>query len=198
MNSIYTWVNTIIVAVVFVTFIDILMPSGSIKKYAKLVLGLLVMTIILQPVLTFLKKDYSLSGYSFKIQSQMDTSLIQKESEGYSQKQQESVSKLYKENLEKRMEDDINRLTGQSGSKVSLVIAEDVKAQNFGEIKKVTVYLKNSVKTVEKVGKVEIGDKKTQDSNKNQTPQNDDLKNKISALYNIDPRIIEIKYDSQQ
>jgi stage III sporulation protein AF len=198
LNSIYTWVNTIIVAVVFVTFIDILMPSGSIKKYAKLVLGLLVMTIILQPVLTFLKKDYSLSGYSFKIQSQMDTSLIQKESEGYSQKQQESVSKLYKENLEKRMEDDINRLTGQSGSKVSLVIAEDVKAQNFGEIKKVTVYLKNSVKTVEKVGKVEIGDKKTQDSNKNQTPQNDDLKNKISALYNIDPRIIEIKYDSQQ
>lgn len=183
---------------IFVTFIDILMPSNSMKKYIKMILGLLVMTIILQPVLGFINKDFNLSGYTFKFQNQMESSYLknQNESESYSQKQQDAMSKLYKQNLETQMAEQINKILNGGSAQVSVDVVDDMKADNYGDIKKVMVTIDKQAKAVEKVEKVTIGSKETQQPKTKPANNNDPLITKISAMYGIDSSIIVINYVS--
>lgn len=197
LDSLFGWINTVVVTIIFAAFVEMLIPSNNMKKYIRLVMGLLIMAVILEPILSYLKKDYSLSGYSFKYENLMDSSLIKEASKSYSQKQQDSVTKLYKQNLEAKMKDGIGKLVPGKDVSVSVDIVEDSKAQNFGEIKKLTVTLKDIIKDVDKVGKIKIGGenkKASQNASENYT----EIKKSISALYDIDPSKIEIKNASQK
>lgn len=197
LEGFYGWINTIVVTIIFSAFVEMLMPSNNMKKYIKLVLGLLIMAVILEPVLQYMKKGYSLSGYSFKYTNILDSSYIKQESETYSQKQQDSVVKLYKQNLEEKMAEGIKKLVSNKNVSVSVDIVDDINNKNFGDINKVTVTLKDSIKKVDKVGKIQVDN----DNNTGQEKQEEnftDLKNKISALYDIDPSKIEIKNDTQK
>lgn len=197
LEGFYGWINTIVVTIIFSAFVEMLMPSNNMKKYIKLVLGLLIMAVILEPVLQYMKKGYSLSGYSFKYTNILDSSYIKQESETYSQKQQDSVVKLYKQNLEEKMAEGIKKLVSNKNVSVSVDIVDDINDKNFGDIKKVTVTLKDSIKKVDKVGKIQVDN----DNNTGQKKQEEnftDLKNKISALYDIDPSKIEIKNDTEK
>lgn len=196
LEGFYGWISTIAVTIIFAAFIEMLMPDNKMKKYIKLVLGLLIMAVILEPVLKYINKNYSLSGYSFKYSNIMDSSYIKQESETYSQKQQDSVVRLYKQNLEDKMADGIKNLISGKDVSVSVEIVEDIKNQNFGEIKKATVTLKDSIKKVDKVDKVQLG--KEEDTSPKKPDKNySDLKNKISALFDIDISKIEIIDDTQ-
>jgi stage III sporulation protein AF len=195
LDDLNKWINTIVVTIIFVTFIDILMPSNSMKKYTKLIMGLLVMAVILQPLLVFLKKDYSLSSYSFKYQGQMESEYIKKQSENYSASQQEALARLYKEKLETEMTEQIKKIADNKNVKVSVDIVDDMDSENFGDIKKVTVTLGKNIKAIENVEKVDISGKNT--GGKPEKQQGDlDLKKRISTLYGIDVNKIEIKYEN--
>lgn len=197
LEGLYGWINTIVVTIIFAAFVEMLMPSNNMKKYIKLVLGLLIMAVILEPVLQYLKKGYSLSGYTFKYQNQMDSSYIKQESETYSQKQQDSIIKLYKQNLEDKMKEGIKELVPGKDVSVAVEIVEDADKQNFGEITKATIMLKDSIKNVDKVDKVQVG-KQNNTGQKKADENYTDLKNKISSLYDIDSSKIEIKNDTQK
>lgn len=197
LEGFYGWINTIVVAIIFAAFVEMLMPSNNMKKYIKLVLGLLIMAVILEPVLQYLNKGYSLSGYSFKYTNILDSSYIKQESEAYSQKQQDSVVKLYKQNLEDKMAEGIKKLVSNKDASVSVDIVDNINDKNFGDINKVTVTLKDIIKKVDKVGKIQV-DNENNTGQKDQDEDYTDLKNKISALYDIDRSKIEIKNDTQK
>lgn len=192
LSGLYGWINTIVVTIIFAALVEMLMPSNSMKKYIKLVLGLLIMAVVLQPILSYFNKGFSLSGYSFKYENILDSGYIKQESEAYSQKQQDSVTKLYKENLQDKMKSGIQALVTGKNVSVSVEIIDDVNARNYGEIKKVTVTLTDTIKKVEKVGKVEVSG--SEQKNTGKADENfSDLKKKIASLYDIDQSIIEIK-----
>ncbi|HHW36987.1 MAG TPA: stage III sporulation protein AF [Bacillales bacterium] len=51
MQIVTTWVSNIILFVLFAIIIDLLMPNSSLQRYTKMVIGLLLIVIILNPVL---------------------------------------------------------------------------------------------------------------------------------------------------
>ena len=192
MEFLYKWIYTVVVIIVFTTFVDILMPNSDMKKYTKLILGFLVMATILSPLISLFNKEFSLSGKSFKFENQMESSYLKKQSEDYDSKQMKSVSKIYKSNLEKEMEKQIRIATGNNYITISVEVVEDVKAQNFGEIKKVIVNVSKGIKAVDKI---EIGNKVATETKKTQS-LNQPLKSKISMMYNISIDKIEIQTES--
>lgn len=181
-------------AVVFVTFIEILMPSSAIKKYTKVVLGLLVMTIILSPVLNFLKKDFSLSGYSFKYQSQLDSLYIKNQTAQYDDEQSRQVTQLFKRNLEEQIGQYVRKETGKNDVKVNIDMVEDVTKDSFGEIKAIGLTIGGLIKPVEKIDKVSINGKDDNDA-KRISSEYEGLKNKISAMYDVEKDRIKINED---
>jgi len=52
------WVSNIIVFVLLATVIDMLLPNSALQKYAKMVIGLLLIAIIITPILGLFNKDF--------------------------------------------------------------------------------------------------------------------------------------------
>lgn len=51
------WVLQIVIFIILAMVVDLILPSSKIKQYAKLVIGLLLILIILQPILSIFKVD---------------------------------------------------------------------------------------------------------------------------------------------
>ncbi|TRZ37627.1 stage III sporulation protein AF [Niallia circulans] len=58
MSFITEWVTNIILFVLLATVIDMLLPNSTFQKYAKLVCGLLLITVILTPVFKLVSGDF--------------------------------------------------------------------------------------------------------------------------------------------
>lgn len=50
MEIIREWVRNIFLIIVAVTFVEILLPTGSMSKYLKFIFSLIIMAIILSPL----------------------------------------------------------------------------------------------------------------------------------------------------
>lgn len=59
MNSLVEWISTIIVFIFLVTIVGMLLPNSNMKNYVKMVAGLLLIVIILNPVFKLLQTDLS-------------------------------------------------------------------------------------------------------------------------------------------
>lgn len=53
MDAIREWVREIVVLVVFVTFLELLLPRSSLRNWVRVVIGLMMLVAILKPVLTW-------------------------------------------------------------------------------------------------------------------------------------------------
>ena len=66
MEIIVQWVTQIILFIILATIIDLLIPTGTMKKYIKLVVGLILILILLNPIFYILNTDMkSLLSKSF-------------------------------------------------------------------------------------------------------------------------------------
>lgn len=52
------WITNIILFVLLATVIDMLLPSSAMQKYAKMVIGLLLIAVIISPVLSLFNTDF--------------------------------------------------------------------------------------------------------------------------------------------
>lgn len=50
MEIVKEWVKNVFIIIVAITFIEILLPHGSMKKYLKFIFSLIIMAIILSPL----------------------------------------------------------------------------------------------------------------------------------------------------
>lgn len=50
MEIVREWVRNIFIIIVAVTFVEILLPTGSMSKYLKFIFSLIIMAIILSPL----------------------------------------------------------------------------------------------------------------------------------------------------
>lgn len=197
MDELYRWINTIIVSIIFTDFVEMLMPSNAMKKYVRMILGVLVMAVILQPILGILKKDFSLDKYSFRYENELNEIASKKETDALDPGQSEAVVSQYKKNLAERMSAQIKSMSGGMDASVEADIVEDANASDFGTIKSIRVRLGGPAKPSVKVEKVEIGEGGGREaSNGGDSEGFSDLKEGISSLYGVDRDSISIVYDS--
>ncbi|WP_078379776.1 stage III sporulation protein AF [Sutcliffiella halmapala] len=57
MSYLTEWITSIILFILLATVVDMLLPSSSMQKYTKLVIGLLLIVVILTPILKLLSTD---------------------------------------------------------------------------------------------------------------------------------------------
>lgn len=85
------WISHIVLLILLATFFDLLLPSSRMKKYVKLVVGLMIIMLILSPVLHLLKFDYD------QLQLSMENFLHSPQAEEEVQRQQEEIERLQRE-----------------------------------------------------------------------------------------------------
>lgn len=55
MNAVNHWVREVFIIILSMTFLEILMPEGNLKKYVKFIFSIIIMAVILSPLLHILE-----------------------------------------------------------------------------------------------------------------------------------------------
>ncbi|GAF63802.1 hypothetical protein BTS2_0694 [Bacillus sp. TS-2] len=79
MSLLTDWLTNIIIFILFATVLDMLLPNNSLQKYAKMVIGLLLLIILLQPLLSIFTNDFDKWLFTISNQS-MEEEISMKES----------------------------------------------------------------------------------------------------------------------
>lgn len=161
MGFLREWILNIVVTMIFVTIVEILMPSGSTRKYISLVIGLMVMFVIISPFVSIMAGEFDL-GLSIQEASRAislrDVSMQVKSLE---EGNKEGIVTLYKSNLAKQIEDDIVNAGLAERVQAEVVVNGEYGTDSFGSITGIRVVIMETSKAdtqdgVIKVEKVEV------------------------------------------
>ncbi|MGB9779445.1 MAG: stage III sporulation protein AF [Caldanaerobacter sp.] len=170
MDFFKNWVMQIVNIAILALILEMLIPSSSLKKYAKVAIGLVIITVILNPILSFLKEAPSLEAQIFKSDYLLRNPSIDTLSEKAKENTKYLVAKEYKRRVAKEIEEKLKSLYDLKEIEVETVIEEDLDKKDFGKIKSLVLQIKGG-----------------KDLNK------EEVKKLISAFYNVPLKNITIK-----
>jgi stage III sporulation protein AF len=179
------WIINIITIIVFISFIEILMPNSKMKKYLNLVLGFIVMLVILNPLINIINSKVDLEDEFYKISRDLKKEEYVFVSNNIENKQKQQLISLYEDRLKT---DVVNRIESKYDVNVlEIDINLEKSEENLGEIKK----LKLSVIEKEKVMpivKIDIfKDENDEESKKHGVDMElkEKIRKDISNIYNV-------------
>lgn len=140
------WCEGIIIAIIISVIIEMLVPDIKSKKYVKVIIGIYIMFVSLNPILEMLNYDFNFS----KI---LETNTIETSSQNYNEK----IKNVYILGIEEKIKEDIENLG---------YIVEDVSIatdSNYEKIEKISFKIKskkNVNNNIAEVQKITIGKEK--------------------------------------
>lgn len=148
MNFLNTWLQGIIVCVIIVTIIELILPSGSTKKYIKVVLGMFILFNIITPVINKITKN------NFEISSIINMDEYSKKMKTYETSSQNQVSSNANEQTIKqiyisKLEKDIKNKLKEKNYTVSKIKIEINENEEYS-IKQINLLVQKNEEETEK------------------------------------------------
>ncbi len=136
MELLKNWAMTMSAVLVLGSLCEVLLPEGSFQKYVRLSVGMVLVICLVSPLKGC--KEETPEGMHFSV----DSAQVREQAEDA---QRDDVLTLYRENLEKKMLQNLRSSYSEDVSKVQCQI-EETDQETFGSIRKVTVEI-DSAKT---------------------------------------------------
>lgn len=187
------WVLNIIILLLLAMVIDMLLPNSNMKKYAKLVTGLLLIGIILSPIFKIMSSDFDtvLKSLSPEIQAnvQIQENLIEMKKREIQASQDaytlEQLAVLMKTEVEKELMEKFDVTISNIQ-----ILAKASKEPTFEQFESVRVEIEESEEEISTITPVSINIK---DSTYKHMPVNyTSIQETLSASWEIPVSIIEI------
>ncbi|MGO4107354.1 stage III sporulation protein AF [Paenibacillus sp. YAF4_2] len=126
------WLRDIIAVIMLATFVELLLPNKSMQRYARLVIGLLILLTIMSPILRLLQGDFNaklkdgISNWD-QLEAQHEVKMptlndIQKKAEDLNKQQNSDAAALMEQTLENSMVDAVVKQTGLSVEAVDVTL----------------------------------------------------------------------------
>lgn len=142
--AIKNWCEGIIIAIIISIIVELLLPNGNNKKYVKVVSGIYIMFVILNPILEMLKYDINFENmFNFGETQQVIQTMSQ------------DIKDIYVVGIKESIKQDIEKL----GYNVETL--EILLDSNYENIEKIELKVELKEDKVKAVEKVEIGKDKT-------------------------------------
>lgn len=187
------WVLNIVTLVLFIVLIEMLVPSGRMKKYAGLVTGFILIIAIINPFLGLLGGKVNLMDSLTTNSNFLDKAEIKKDSSLLEEQQIKQIVEVYRKKITEQLEQSALETNGVTGAKADVIINEDYNSEKFGEIKRAYLEIgengdKEGIKPVAKVEKVrtDTGSVAEKEGDKPDPAIVRQLEGKISSLYGVD------------
>ncbi|TYQ13367.1 UNVERIFIED_CONTAM: stage III sporulation protein AF [Acetivibrio alkalicellulosi] len=196
------WVLNIVTLAIFIILIEILIPSGKMKKTVNLFTGLILVIALINPVLSILKKEIDFSALNIE-NNYMYIGEIDINSNNLKESQITQMTSVYRGKVISQIES-IAKEEGVVDAKADVIINEDFYDENFGEIMRVYLYLNMYEKTKEikpilSVERVRIGNDSLEEDLKVENPYNNKIKekieNKIGEIFGTQKENIVISFE---
>lgn len=211
MEVIRNLVQNLIIIIILAMFLEMLLPAGEMKKYVKMVMGLLVIIAVVQAVGDLARWDYNadLPSLTQKEDKKGVSGIIESGKKISSDQQQKAVEQ-YRVGLAKQI------LALTRSDKEAPVVDVEVNVQSkdgepdFGRIKEVVLYVAGESGTADRerkgvlVGEVEPMNVKVGRKDNNQESQvyessppkeiTDYLVSTVANFYNLKPEQVRVVY----
>jgi stage III sporulation protein AF len=151
MGELRNWVISISAAVILITAVEMILPSNSFKKYAKFVLGLILISILINPIIKIFDKSFNMEEYTSKAIEFIDSKNYEKNYSTYKDSNMNKTMDTFKLNLEKVVQEKLKEKFPKNSYKVEAAVAYDDKSDSVF-IKNIKVGVKDgSIETVKKI-----------------------------------------------
>lgn len=198
MDFVQEWVTQIIIFLLIAMFIDLLLPQGSMQKYTKFALGLILVLIFLQPLFQFLKTDASslLENSLSMSETEMDEIKNQIELE---KKEIQASQRAYILNqtvvqLKEQAEGELIEKYGVAIQDIQFTFNDNAEEEelNWENVDMLTVYLQKDAKQSKEVEEVVIDFE--QQSTEEDLPL-DDIQQDLASFWEISKEKIDLIWE---
>jgi len=181
-----SWISNIILFIFLAVIVDMLLPNSSLQKYAKMVIGLLLITIILTPIMKLFSEDVDAWLKQLPIVTENEEKKLENLIEMKKKEIQASHSAYILKQMAVQLEMDVKEeLMDKYGYEIKEIQPEmEMSNEPFPtnteiSLKSVTVYLtKNNNESIQAVKPITIN------TNQPASNQVEDLENVIAFLAN--------------
>ena len=182
------WVINVCISAFFITAIEIILPDNSLKKYAKFVLGLILIVVISNPLISLFSKDTSnIKEAILSNVNSLDDLTESKKSDEYKKKNIELTLKNFETNVQSNC---LVILKSKFPEQDFIVQAKAMYENNKYSIKKLDIGVKD--KRVENVKKVEIKTNSSNEDNKTYDKSYSEIAQFLSKELNINKENIAL------
>ncbi|MBK5241307.1 stage III sporulation protein AF [Clostridium sp.] len=190
------WVTNITIAVFFITAVEMILPDNNIKKYAKFVLGLILIVVIINPLMKILDKNFDLYSYSNKATSYMESSTPATDIKKYKDINIIKTSDNFKNNLEKECITDLQEAFPENKYNADIEIVYDDSDSQFNINKMEIGIAEGGVKNISKI-KIDTTSVNASKRTILNGEEGDKIKSRLSSKFQISKDVIIVyKLDS--
>ncbi len=151
-----SWITNIALVMIFITLLDILMPNSDMKRYTKVIAGLIIILVIIKPFLMIKSFDTQFRMKVLETTALLDVNIENKgrELEEY---QKAQALELYKANIVKQIKNVISESNSinKEGIDIKMHIDSEAKGIEYGTIRSMIITISHADKSVISVSKVE-------------------------------------------
>ena len=159
------WCLNIVTLVIFIVILEMLLPSGKMKKMINLVSGIILVIALINPVLGLLQEGIDLKVYQMSNSNFIDKKEIVVNSQVLKEEQTRQITNLYRNKIISQLEDLVKDIKGVLDVKADVIINDDYSDEKFGEVKRVYLELKvgeaekqtKGIKPVRSIEKIKVG-----------------------------------------
>ncbi|AEF17213.1 MULTISPECIES: stage III sporulation protein AF [Thermoanaerobacterium] len=189
LDEVKSWIIQIAYISILAIIFELLIPSSSMKKYVKIVIGLTIMIAIINPVLGFIKSGININNalekeYNY---NNVDISGMTKQAEIERNK---LIVDEYKKRLNDQIKERILSMVSASDVEVESSIIDNLNDKSFGLVKEINITIFNDKnETSNGSGNISIEVSKANEK----TSKIDNIKNDLSKFYNVPLKNITIE-----
>ncbi|MEK5173476.1 stage III sporulation protein AF [Heyndrickxia sp. FSL W8-0496] len=199
MSFLTEWIMNIVVFILLAMIVDMLLPNSNMKKYTKMVTGLLLIAIIITPLIKVFSKDFDQVLTSFSSEKTVDNKKLENLIESKKKEIQAVQDEYTLEQVAVQMKNDVKEeLMDQYGKQIQNINLEESGQKNDGKnpIDKVIVYLEeakeNSIAAIEPI---EI--QANQPKNDKHLKEMESIKETLADQWNVTKDQIELHYEGR-
>ncbi|SKA81958.1 stage III sporulation protein AF [Caloramator quimbayensis] len=186
-----SYILSVTVIVLFLAFIDIILPENSIKKYARFVTGLIVIVTILSPVFKIFDRKNDIETYILSYQNEYNTVFTNSNQIDVQRKVKLQTEQIFKEKLKESIEKEIYNSTKKRYSITDIALdkgnSDDI--YSFANIKQIKLKILEDNSSIKSVDKVVIGE----GNQKYDEYRDDEVVKILQTKYDINPSIIKFE-----
>lgn len=140
-NMLKDWVMNISALVILLVLVEIIIPRGRIRKFIHLVSGLLMILVIIEPFIGFMKDPVRLEDVFYYNSNSMDRLEIEKSSTLIKDTQMKQITLAYRNKLKSQIEEIARKTVGVREADVEVTVQQDNTSDKYGEIEQIILHV---------------------------------------------------------
>lgn len=184
-----SWVINIVLIMFFLILLENLLPNSELKKYVKIISGLVLIIVIIRPVVVSMRSDVFLADKCFKHLNEYSKYSITDDA-NFIKAQKDQIKATYTEMIRKSIEKYIVKNSEYSPECIKVGIITDENSESNYKVEKLDIVLNKGVKkdantdiSIKQVSikKISVSDQKSE----NKRFENEELTGKLSESYGV-------------